>query len=111
LEFWQGDASGVPFDADSFDSIYCRAAFKNFSELVRAINEMRRVLNPGGSALIVDLRKHTSNGEINTAIEEMRLDRTNSVSTKWIFTHVRLKRAYLQGRLQADVRPAAVCGV
>src|SRR6266496_3581268 len=31
-EFHHGDAAHMPFGADSFDFIICRAAFKNFSE-------------------------------------------------------------------------------
>src|SRR5262245_61664898 len=31
VEFRQGNASAMPFDADSFDFIFCQAAFKNFS--------------------------------------------------------------------------------
>ena len=60
VEFRHGNASSMPFDSGSFDFVYCRAAFKNFSEPVRAINEMYRVLKPGGKAVIVDLRKDTS---------------------------------------------------
>src|SRR5262245_15107163 len=59
-EFRLGDAAAMPFDADSFDLIYCQAAFKNFSEPVRAIVEMHRVLQPGGTAIIRDLRKPTT---------------------------------------------------
>ena len=50
----------MPFDSGSFDFVYCRAAFKNFSEPIRAIDEMNRVLKPGGKAVIVDLRKDAS---------------------------------------------------
>lgn len=42
VDFWQGNASAMPFDDASFDFIICRAAFKNFSEPVKAINEMFR---------------------------------------------------------------------
>jgi ubiquinone/menaquinone biosynthesis C-methylase UbiE len=38
----------MPFPAESFDLILCRAAFKNFSRPVEAIDEMHRVLKPAG---------------------------------------------------------------
>ena len=56
VDFRQGSASAMPFPPESFDFLFCRAAFKNFSEPVRALQEMRRVLKPGGKAMIIDLR-------------------------------------------------------
>src|SRR5262249_6288407 len=43
VTFQHGDAARMPFEANSFDFIVCRAAFKNFAEPVRALNEMHRV--------------------------------------------------------------------
>jgi ubiquinone/menaquinone biosynthesis C-methylase UbiE len=94
VEFRQGNASSMPFESDSFDLVYCRAAFKNFGEPVPAINEMYRVLKSGGSAMISDLWRDASPGDIDAAVEQMRLGRMNSAMTKWIFKHSLLKRAY-----------------
>src|SRR5262245_1386668 len=44
VEFQHGNASSMPFAAEMFDFVVCRAAFKNFTEPVRAIQEMHRVL-------------------------------------------------------------------
>ncbi len=57
IEFKLGDAADQPFADESFDFIFCQAAFKNFSRPVGAIAEIYRVLRPGGQALIVDLRR------------------------------------------------------
>jgi hypothetical protein len=44
--------SSVPsFERSTFDAIFCRAAFKNFSEPVMALTEMGRVLKTGAQAL------------------------------------------------------------
>src|SRR5262245_13717 len=40
VAFEHGNAAEMPFAADSFDFIVCRAAFKNFAEPVEAIREM-----------------------------------------------------------------------
>src|SRR6516225_12045181 len=61
VTFREGNASSMPFESNSFDFVYCRAAFKNFSEPVEAISEMYRVLKPGGEAVIDDLRRDASN--------------------------------------------------
>src|SRR6516164_708630 len=55
VTFQEGNASAMPFESDSFDFIYCRAAFKNFSQPVQALDEMYRVLTPGGKAVIYDM--------------------------------------------------------
>ena len=65
VDFRLGDAAAMPFPAGSFDFVYCSAAFKNFSQPVAALNEMHRVLRPGGEALVVDLRKDVSLSDID----------------------------------------------
>ncbi len=64
MDFRRGNASSMPLDAEAFDFVFCRAAFKNFSEPVRALQEMYRVLKPGGQALIIDLRRDASRKSI-----------------------------------------------
>jgi ubiquinone/menaquinone biosynthesis C-methylase UbiE len=94
IDFCQGNASAMPFADRSFDFIYCSAAFKNFSEPVRALNEMHRVLRPGCAAVIVDLCKDTSDAEIDSYIKQSGRTRIDAWMTKWTFRHMLLKRAY-----------------
>src|SRR5579871_2269064 len=56
-DFRRGNASAMPFEDNAFDFVVCRAAFKNFTQPLEAINEMFRVLKPGGRAMIIDLRR------------------------------------------------------
>jgi ubiquinone/menaquinone biosynthesis C-methylase UbiE len=65
VDFEHGDAADLPFPDVQFDFIVCRAAFKNFSRPLVALNEMHRVLKPGGAALIIDLRKDFSRRAVN----------------------------------------------
>ena len=46
-QFEVGNAAALPVEDASVDFVVCRAAFKNFSEPVKALAEMRRVLRPG----------------------------------------------------------------
>jgi ubiquinone/menaquinone biosynthesis C-methylase UbiE len=92
--FRQGDAADMPFDDDSFHFVVCRAAFKNFARPIEALNEMCRVLKPGGKAVIIDLSKDASLTTINAHVDSMQLGVVNSVLTKFIFKHALLKRAY-----------------
>lgn len=70
IDFRLGNASAMPFGDESFDFIYCSAAFKNFSEPAKAIDEMHRVLRPGGETVIVDLRKDASLDEIDAYVDQ-----------------------------------------
>jgi ubiquinone/menaquinone biosynthesis C-methylase UbiE len=94
VDFRQGNASAMPFPENSFDLILCRAAFKNFSQPVTAMNEMHRVLKPGGQALIVDLRRDASMDDINAYIKQSDLGWANSVIYKVTFRYMLLPRAY-----------------
>jgi ubiquinone/menaquinone biosynthesis C-methylase UbiE len=57
VHFRQGSTPTLPFADESFAVLACSAAFKNFSEPHKALEEMHRVLRPGGTALVLDLRK------------------------------------------------------
>jgi ubiquinone/menaquinone biosynthesis C-methylase UbiE len=94
INFRAGNASAMPFDDASFDFIYCSAAFKNFSEPVEALDEMHRVLRPGGEAVVVDLCKDASLEEIDSYVKQSGRSRIDGWMTKWTFRHVLLKRAY-----------------
>jgi len=61
----RGDAAALPFTDGQFDFVVCRAAFKSFTRPLVALDEMYRVLKPGGTALIIDLRKDYSSQAMN----------------------------------------------
>jgi len=64
VNFIQGNVTAMYFDSDSFDFIVCSAAFKNFKEPEKALNEICRVLKKGGIALIIDMRKDVKKEEL-----------------------------------------------
>ena len=94
IDFRQGNASAMPLCDDSFDFVVCRAAFKNFSHPVEAMNEMYRVLKPGGCALIIDLRKNASMDDIDSYIESVDLGWMNSLIYRLTFRYLLIPRAY-----------------
>lgn len=94
VRFQQGNASAMPFADETFDFIICTAAFKNFTQPVRAIAEMQRVLRPGGQALISDLRHDASRADVERMVKEMGLNRLNTLFTQWAFRLMLLKNAY-----------------
>ena len=117
-DFRQGNASNMPFGDNTFDFLLCRAAFKNFGQPVRALQEMCRVLKPGGRGLIVDLRKDASMESINHEVEGMGLNVFNKILTKLAFRTMLLKSAYTREQFQqmlaqanfrhADIRESGI---
>ena len=97
IDFRLGNAAAMLFADESFDITYCAAAFKNFSEPVKAMDEMHRVLRPGGEAVVMDLCKDASLDEIDTYVKQSGRSRIDGWMTKWTFRHVLLKRAYTKG--------------
>jgi ubiquinone/menaquinone biosynthesis C-methylase UbiE len=94
IDYREGNASAMPFEDNTFDFTFCQAAFKNFSEPVKAIVEMHRVLRPGGLSVIVDLRRDASPEEIDREVKGMGLSRINELLVKWTFDQMLLKSAY-----------------
>jgi len=94
IDFREGNASAMPFPENTFDFTFCQAAFKNFSEPVRAIAEMYRVLRPGGICVIADLRRDASAAEIEREIQGMGIGPFNRFLVRWTFKNMLLKSAY-----------------
>jgi ubiquinone/menaquinone biosynthesis C-methylase UbiE len=113
VEFMLGNASHMPFAADSFDFVVCQAAFKNFSEPVAALSEMHRVLKAGGKALILDLRPDASPAEVNAEVKKMRMGWFSSFLTKLVFKVCLQKRAYSRDQFKqmASLTPFNTCEI
>ena len=111
IDFRQGSASSMPFPSDSFDFLLCRAAFKNFGEPVAALQEMCRVLKPGGRALIIDLKGDAPPGEISHQVDQMGLSFFNRILTKLAFKTMLLKRAYTKEQFQRMLAQTAFAKV
>ena len=94
VDFQRGNASAMPFADETFDFILCRAAFKNFSQPLEALNEMHRVLKPEGRALIIDLRKDASMDDISAYIKDANVGWANSLIYKVTFRYLLIPRAY-----------------
>jgi ubiquinone/menaquinone biosynthesis methyltransferase len=55
--FLVGDMVALPFRADAFDVVTTGYGLRNVPDLTRALDEMHRVLKPGGQALSLDFNR------------------------------------------------------
>jgi ubiquinone/menaquinone biosynthesis C-methylase UbiE len=93
VDFRLGDVAAMPFDDDQFDLIICQAAFKNFSQPLTALNEMHRVLRPGGRAIIQDMSSDADGPAIKAEVASMKVGWLAGLMTRVILTGLR-RRAY-----------------
>jgi len=93
VDFRQGDAAAIPFEAGSFDLIVCQAAFKNFTRPASALAEMHRVLRSGGTAVIQDMSREATHAAIDQEVSLMGLGWLSSFMTRGTLEMLR-RRAY-----------------
>jgi ubiquinone/menaquinone biosynthesis C-methylase UbiE len=98
--FQRGDASQMPFDEGRFDYVVCRAAFKNFSRPQAALQEMFRVLKPGGRALIIDMRRDASPESMKHAARSLKAGTFNRMFVYLTFRFMLVRRAYTKAEFQ-----------
>jgi SAM-dependent methyltransferase len=79
----RADASALPFEDSGFDAVCCFAALHLFADPMRALDEMARVLTPGGRiAIMTSVRRQLAPGPFAAAAERlsgMRLFRQDAI--------------------------------
>lgn len=51
----QGNAMALPFESESFDTVFCRFLIEYLPDKALAVREMARICKPGGTILLQDL--------------------------------------------------------
>jgi ubiquinone/menaquinone biosynthesis C-methylase UbiE len=59
------DAEALPFDDESFDAVYSHGVLHHTPDTQKAIDEVYRVLRPGGTAMVMLYHKHSYNYYVN----------------------------------------------
>ena len=70
IQFRIADAHDLPFEDETFYSVTCRRAAHHFTNIGRALREMKRVLKPGGR-LVIDDRSVPEGGFVDAAMNRL----------------------------------------
>jgi ubiquinone/menaquinone biosynthesis C-methylase UbiE len=105
-QFEHGNAAALALAEASVDFVVCRAAFKNFSQPVEALSEMRRVLRPGGTALLIDMRRDASLAGVKGYVDGLGVGFLNRIFMMLVFRTVLIKRAYPLDQIRRMARDA-----
>ena len=60
VSFARGDAEDMPFEDSMFDSVLVAFGVRNFQDLGRGLEEIRRVLRPGGRLIVLEFSQPKS---------------------------------------------------
>ena len=52
-----GSAENLPFEDNSFDNVFCSFVWRNVSDTNKALEEVHRVLEPGGKFILLDMTR------------------------------------------------------
>jgi SAM-dependent methyltransferase len=73
----QGSILAAPFDDGFFDIIYSIGCLHHTGDLSRAISEVRRMLRPGGSAVVMLYNKHSFRQLVQAPLVRLRARRAH----------------------------------
>jgi ubiquinone/menaquinone biosynthesis C-methylase UbiE len=103
IKFVQGNVSAMDFKDNTFDFIFCSAAFKNFKEPIVALREMYRVIKNNGIVLIIDMNHDVS----KKALEEEATKISKSGFERWFMKNTfkgLCKGAYTKSELEKMIK-------
>ncbi len=59
IELRDGDSENLPFEDDTFDAVTVAFGVRNYENLQKGLQEMRRVLKPGGRLIVLEFSQPT----------------------------------------------------
>ena len=94
VRFQLGNAQALPFADEFVRRGGVPGCVQELRRAREALDEMARVLKPGGFGLIMDLNRETPVREIDDYVDRMSMGAISRTMTRFIFKHMLIKRAY-----------------
>lgn len=100
IDFKEGNAANLPCDENTFDFIICTAAFKNFQDPIKAMNEMYRVLKPEGTALIIDMNHEATKEDLELEVKKAGMKGFDKIFVTFSFKTFLKQSAYTKEEIE-----------
>src|SRR5690625_5604744 len=75
-QFIHGNAMELPFGDNSFDYVTIGVGVRNVPDYVTVLNEMYRVVKPGGEAVCLETSQATTSGDKHLDCHYVRFNKT-----------------------------------
>jgi ubiquinone/menaquinone biosynthesis C-methylase UbiE len=116
LDFVQGDAENLPFPNQSFDAVINVEASHQYPHFPRFLEEVARVLRPGGYFLYTDSRRAPVIAEWEAALADAPLRKISEraideEAKRGLDANTRRTQQQISGRLPAFISSLIRCGV
>ena len=109
IEWVEGDALNLPFDEDAFDCATIAYGLRNVSDIPKALDELRRVLRPGGKLAVLDF--NNPDDAATAAVQGFVLDNVvvpiadlNGVAAEYRYLRPSIER-FPRGKEQVELAP------
>ena len=113
IEYVEGDAQELPFEAGAFDVLTCQQGLQFFPERERALAAFRRVLRPDGRAVVAcwcEIESAPGYLAVAEVVERRRPDKAGAARAPFALSDAATLRSLLEGAGFSEVRVERVEG-
>jgi ubiquinone/menaquinone biosynthesis C-methylase UbiE len=113
IEYVEGDAQALPFEDGSFDILTCQQGLQFFPERERALEGFRRVLRPGGRAVVAcwcEIESQPSYHALAEVVVRRLPDKAGAAHAPFALPDAAMLRDLLEGAGFSDVAVERVEG-
>jgi len=108
IEFHQCEASELPFEDNTFDVVFSRFSFNNFTHREQVIEELRRVCKPGGHIALME-RVVPDGIDQEAAIKMEFIEGTRDPSHIAFMTPTEMNNLFKENGIEATTKETTIC--
>ncbi|PLX29969.1 MAG: hypothetical protein C0582_01905 [Alphaproteobacteria bacterium] len=95
ISYQPGEVCELPFDSNTFDLVFCQTLLIHVHDVTKALDEIKRVLKPGGLAILAETNNTSILANANSALRS--LSHEEGITLIDFFNHVVAGKKYQEG--------------